>query len=66
MLIAIQQPIVLDQLNTEELEIQKCIKLEAGWIMTNLAYGDETELKNLLSFKLDNGMSILSFVKNIF
>ena len=34
--------------------------------MTNLAYGDEVELKNLLSYKLDNGMSILSFVKSIF
>lgn len=44
----------------------KCIRLEAGWIMTNLAYGNEEELQSLLGYTLDNGMNLLQFIKRVF
>ena len=44
----------------------KCMKLEAGWILTNLAYGDEQCLQDILAYEQMNGLytvSVLGFVK---
>ena len=50
-LMALQQPLYSDQATAEQNEIMKGIKLEAGWILTNLAYGDEGELNMLLNYE---------------
>jgi len=50
-------------------ELMKYLKLEAGWILTNLAYGTEEELILLLEFKQQTGfythINFITLIKEI-
>lgn len=63
-LMVISSPIDSQGRQDEE-EICKCIKLEAGWVLTNLAYVSSSDLMSILVTPLNNGLNLLQLVKNI-
>ena len=45
--------------------ILRFLKLEATWILTNLAYGDDDEIMSILEFKYGQNQSFKSVISGL-
>ena len=48
-----------------EVNILRFLKLEAAWILTNLAYGDDEEIWGILEFKYGQNQSFKTAISDL-